>query len=347
MVIINNYKLFNIFLSFYENYNFILLIDNYIYQYYIKYILFNIKNIKKYIYILKLKNGEKYKNIYTCIKIFNKLNKKKINKKNILINIGGGVISDLGGFISSIYKRGIYFFNIPTTLLSIIDASIGGKNGININFLKNEIGIFNKPKIIFIDKIFLFTLNKKAILSGISEIIKYGLIFNKKLFNLIINNYKLNFQNNIWKKIIKKSIKIKIKIIKKDFFDNNIRKILNYGHTIGHAIETFFLIKNINLSHGESIALGFLYEAWLSYKKKFLSYKKFIHIQYNILKIYKYLYIYIYIIKYKKYIILNYMNNDKKNFNKKINFSLLKNIGKCIYNITLNKKIIKNSLYYL
>ncbi|XBT18761.1 MAG: 3-dehydroquinate synthase [Candidatus Shikimatogenerans sp. Tcar] len=347
MIIINNYKFLNIFLSFYKKYNFIFLIDNYIYKYYIKYILFNIKNIKKHIYILKIKSGEKYKNIYTCIKIFNKLNKKNINKKYILFNIGGGVISDLGGFIATIYKRGLYFFNIPTTLLSIIDASIGGKNGVNINFYKNIIGILNKPKIIFIDKKFLLKLNKKNIISGISEIIKYGLIFNKKLYYLIIKNYKYNFNKIIWKKIIKLSIKIKIKITNKDYKDYNIRKILNYGHTIGHSIETFFLNKNINLSHGESIALGFIYEAWLSYKKNILSFKNFLYIKYNIFKIYKYLYKYIYIIKKNKNIILNNISIDKKNFNKYVNFSLLKNIGNCIYNITLNKKFIKKTLFNL
>ncbi|XBT18446.1 MAG: 3-dehydroquinate synthase family protein [Candidatus Shikimatogenerans sp. Tduv] len=347
MIIINNYKLFNFFLKYYYKYNIILLIDVYIYKYYIKYILNNIYNkyIYKYIYILKIKNSEKYKNIYTCIKIINKLNKKKINKKSLLINIGGGVISDLGGFIASIYKRGIYNFNIPTTLLSMIDASIGGKNGINLSFLKNEIGTFYKPKIIFINNIFLSTLNKKNIISGIAEIIKYGLIFNYKLLLLIINNYKFNFNNNKWKKIIKLSIKIKLKIIKKDYKDNNVRKILNYGHTIGHAIETFFLIKNINLLHGESIALGFIYESYISYKKKFLSKTKYIYIKNIILKIYKYLYKYIYIIKKNYYIIINYMYNDKKNFNKKINFNILKNINQCIYNIVLNKKIIKKTLY--
>ncbi|XCC45366.1 MAG: 3-dehydroquinate synthase family protein [Candidatus Shikimatogenerans sp. Ttur] len=348
-ILINNYnKLYNKINKKYKTYNIIILLDKNIYKLYIKYLILKIiKNLLyNYLYIIKINNGEKYKNIYTCIKIFKKLKNKQINKKSIFINFGGGVISDLGGFISSIYKRGIIFYNIPTTLLSMIDASIGGKNAININNLKNELGIFNNAKLILIDEYYLLTLNKKQIISGISEIIKYGLIFNKKLFYIICNNYKYNFNNKKWNKIIIKSILIKNIIINNDFKEKNFRQILNFGHTIGHSIEIFFLNKKI--SHGEAIAIGIIYESFISYKYNLIKKKKFLKIKQNILKIYNYLF-YKILNNIKNNInnIINIMYYDKKNiFFKKINFVLLNNIGICNYNNNINNNIIKYCLYY-
>ncbi|XBT18830.1 MAG: 3-dehydroquinate synthase family protein [Candidatus Shikimatogenerans sp. AspAUS03] len=345
MNIIYQYNLFFQKIKKYLNYNIIILTNITIYNLYIKYFLLNIKKyVYKYLYIIKIYDGEIYKNIYTCIKIFNKLLKKKINRNTIILNLGGGVITDLGGFIASIYKRGIIFFNIPTSLLSIIDASIGGKNGINYNYLKNEIGSFYLPNNILIDKNFLLSLKKKDILSGLSELIKYSLIINYKLFILIIINYKFNFSNLIWNKILKYFINIKLYLIKLDYRENNIRKFLNFGHTIGHALESYYLNNNFNISHGESVIIGILYELWLSIKLNILKKNIYINIKKFIFKIFKYLYIKYNIIKYLKKHIIYKMFYDKKNFNKNINFTLIVN-KKCTYNNILNKNILYKLFY--
>ncbi|WGH26076.1 MAG: 3-dehydroquinate synthase [Candidatus Shikimatogenerans bostrichidophilus] len=303
-------------------------------------ILKKINFLKNYKIII-IKSGEKYKNINTCIKIWEKLISFKIDKNSIIINIGGGVITDIGGFISSLFKRGIKFINIPTTLLGMIDASIGGKNGINFKNLKNEIGIIKNPILIIINYLFIKTLPKKEIFSGLGELLKYGLIFNKKYWYFL---KKINFNNYNdinWNKIIYKAVFIKNKIVNKDPEEIlGFRKILNFGHTIGHAIESFFLYKKKYISHGKSISLGMLCESWISKKINNLKNKEYIEIYNEIIKYYK-------IIKIKeKYFnkIINFIKNDKKNYNNNIYFCLLKKIGKCSFNKKVNKDLILMSL---
>ncbi|MDH3003843.1 MAG: 3-dehydroquinate synthase [Candidatus Shikimatogenerans sp. JK-2022] len=348
MLKINNAFLVNNFLkinNYLNNKNnkiskIILLLDKNVKE---KYLNFFIKKIPILVNskVIIIKSGEKYKNLFISIKILKFLLLSNIDKNAILINIGGGVITDLGGFIASIYKRGIRFINIPTTLLGIIDASIGGKNSVNLNNYKNEIGLIKKPIFILIYNFFLKTLSKKEIFSGLGELLKYGLIYDKELWNYLkkINFY--NYKNIIWDKIIYKSILIKQNIVKKDPNEKlGLRKILNFGHTIGHAIESFFLKKKKKITHGESIALGMICESWLSKKKNKLSKKEYIEICHVILKYFK-----IRKIK-KKYfnIILNYIKNDKKNYNNNINFSLLRKIGKCDYDKKIDTKLIIKSI---
>ncbi|WGH27105.1 MAG: 3-dehydroquinate synthase [Candidatus Shikimatogenerans bostrichidophilus] len=318
----------------------ILLLDNNIKKYYLKYFLKKISILKKSKFII-IKSGEKYKNIKTCIKIWKKLILFKIDKKSIIINLGGGVITDLGGFVSSTFKRGIKFINIPTTLLGMIDASIGGKNAINFYNFKNEIGIFNNPILIIINKNFIKTLPKNEILSGLGELLKYGLIYDKKYWNFLKKIDFNNYKNIKWDKIIYKAILIKKKIIDKDPYEKlGIRKILNFGHTIGHSIESFFLSKNKKITHGEAIALGMICESWISKKIKKLNNNEYEEICNIILKYFK-----IKIIKEKYFNkILNYIKNDKKNYNNNIYFSLLNNIGKCSFNKKINKTLILNSI---
>ncbi|WGH28100.1 MAG: 3-dehydroquinate synthase [Candidatus Shikimatogenerans bostrichidophilus] len=318
----------------------ILLLDNNIKKYYLNFILKEIPILKKSKIII-IKSGEKYKNIYTCIKIFKKLLLFNIDKNSILINLGGGVITDLGGFISSVYKRGIKFINIPTTLLGMVDASIGGKNSINFKNLKNEIGIINNPILIIINYCFIKTLPKKEIFSGLGEIFKYGLIYDKNYWNFLKNFDFNNFKNILWDKIIYKAILIKQKIVNKDPEEKlGIRKILNFGHTIGHSIESLFLKKNKKITHGESIALGMIYESWLSKKVNKLNNNEYKEICNIILKYFKLKLI------NKKYFntILNYIKNDKKNYKNNIYFSLLTKIGKCQFNKIIKKKLIFDSI---
>ncbi|MDH3004745.1 MAG: 3-dehydroquinate synthase [Candidatus Shikimatogenerans sp. JK-2022] len=334
----NNFlKLYN-FLN-YKNYNkIIILLDK------------NIKNnclnlLYKYIPVLEnksklieIKAGEKYKNFNILKKIFKIFLKYKIQKSDLLINFGGGVITDLGGFAGSLFKRGIDFINIPTTLLGMVDASIGGKNGINFYKLKNGIGVIKNPKYIFINYNFIKTLPIKELYSGFGEIIKYGLIYSKNLWNKI-KNINLNNKNLNLEKIIHDSIKIKNLIVKKDPCEKRgIRKILNFGHTIGHAIESLYMNSKQTISHGHAISIGMVYEAWLSKKKNNLSNEEFIEICNVILKFYKFKKISL--LNIKK--IIKYIKNDKKNINNKIYFSLLKKIGLCTYNNKVSiKEIIK------
>ncbi|MCJ7468737.1 MAG: 3-dehydroquinate synthase, partial [Candidatus Sulcia muelleri] len=247
----NYYKLLK---NYFLNKNFfskkIILLDINTKKYCLHYFLSKTNLFNKY-YIINIFSGEEEKNIYTCKKIWKKLIKLNADRNSIVINLGGGVITDLGGFACSVFKRGLNFINIPTTLLSMIDASIGGKTAINFFSLKNEIGLFNYSKIILIDKNYLKTLSEDEIKSGLSEIIKYGLIYDINLWNKIrvFSFSKIKFLYVLYE-IIFKSINIKNNIIEKDYKEKGLRKILNFGHTIGHAIESYFIYNlNKRLSH--------------------------------------------------------------------------------------------------
>ncbi|WP_259286422.1 3-dehydroquinate synthase, partial [Candidatus Karelsulcia muelleri] len=288
-------------------------------------------------YLINLFSGEEEKNIDTCKNIWKKLIKLNADRNSIVINLGGGVITDMGGFACSVFKRGLNFLNIPTTLLSMIDASIGGKTAINFFSLKNEIGLFNDSKIILIDKNYLKTLSEDEIKSGFSEILKYGLIYDINLWNLL----KIIVFSKMKDEIIYKSIIRKSNIIEKDYKEKGLRKILNFGHTIGHAIESYFIYNlNKRLSHGHSIAIGMICESWISYKMKIIKKTEFEEI-YNVFSI---LYKKIKIYNSDLYKILYFMKHDKKNKNKKIKFSLIKEIGYCLYNIEVDYELIKESL---
>ncbi|WGH25587.1 MAG: 3-dehydroquinate synthase [Candidatus Shikimatogenerans bostrichidophilus] len=318
--------------------NIILLLDKNIKRLFLSYFLKKNKLIKN-IKIIVISPGEKEKNLKISIKIWKKFIKYKIDKNSLLINLGGGVITDLGGFVGFLFKRGIRVINIPTTLLGMIDASIGGKNGINFLNYKNEIGIIKEPEIILINTFFLKTLPLNEKYSGYGELIKYSLINSKKLWNII---KKINIEKKKkWDKIIYKAVKIKLKIVKQDPEEYiGIRKILNFGHTIGHAIESFFLKKNKPISHGKAISLGIICESWISKKKGKLSKKEYKDIYKYIKKKYKFKPI------KDKYFnnILKYIKNDKKNNNKKIFMVLLKKIGKPIFYKNIKKSLIIKSL---
>lgn len=335
----NSYKYIDNFLKKKNISKIILLIDNNIKHYCLPYILLKlpILNKKK---IINIKSGEKEKNIFNCIKIWKILEKEKIDRKSLLINIGGGVITDIGGFISSVFKRGIRFFHIPTTLLGMVDASIGGKNGINFESIKNEIGVFNYPDLLIIDSFFLKTLPLRQIKSGLCEILKHGLIFDKKLWfktkKYIFKKKKYNLINLIYNSCL-----VKNNIVKKDPKEKNgFRKILNFGHTIGHAIESYFMNTSSILLHGEAVSIGIICESWLSLKKG-LKKNQYKDIESTFLKIIPNQMINLCFNK-----ILFLIKKDKKNEHGKILFSLLKEIGNCSFNQKLKYKYIKNSIFH-
>jgi len=283
--------------------------------------------------------GEENKNIDFCIGIWKTLLDFGADRKCLMINLGGGVITDMGGFIASTYKRGIDFINIPTTLLSQVDASVGGKTGIDIDNVKNMVGTFALPQAVFIETAFLASLSKRELLSGFAEMVKHGLIVDKSYYEELKNaDYEA-----ITAQAIHRSVEIKNEVVTEDPHEKGRRKILNYGHTIGHAIETYSLINDEKpLTHGEAIAIGMICEGYLSTSNSTLSGQELADISTYILELYP-----AYQIKKESYDqLLDLMQSDKKNENGQIMFSLLRGIGECDFNCRVSTAHILESLNY-
>ena len=314
-----------------------------------KKILSKFKNIlkkKKYIF-LGLNFSEKVKNFNTVKKILDILGKNNFNRNDCVISIGGGIAGDICAFAASIYKRGLKFVNIPSTLLSQVDSSIGGKTGIN-NFIgKNMIGSFCQPNVVIVDIIFLNSLPKKELICGYAEILKHSLVSDKKFFIFLKNNFKsiLNLKPKIVKKAILNSCKIKKTIIEKDERENNLRKTLNYGHTFAHAFESTLGYTN-KLNHGEAVLLGILTASKFSNKENLLSSNELGLIENHLLEL-KYNKLTKYFKKNSINKILNFMVKDKKNNNEDINLVLLKKIAKPVLNNRYSKQKVKKFLNLL
>ena len=274
--------------------------------------------------IIELEVGEIHKNIATCTEVWGALSELGGDRKSILINLGGGVISDLGGFVACTFKRGIDFINIPTTLLSMVDASIGGKNGVDLGNLKNQIGIIREPKAVIVDTQFLNTLPQNEMRSGLAEMLKHGLIFDKKYWDKFKDLKSLNTDN--LNELIHQSIEIKNEIVCEDLTENGIRKSLNFGHTLGHAIESYFLENDnkTSLLHGEAIAVGMILESFISREKELLTNEEYQEIKYIINDIFER--IEFSQIDIEK--IIELLIFDKKNEFGKVQFALLDGIGK-------------------
>jgi 3-dehydroquinate synthase len=290
--------------------------------------------------IIETDPGEENKNIDFCIGIWKTLLDFGADRKCLMINLGGGVITDMGGFVASTYKRGIDFINIPTTLLAQVDASVGGKTGIDIDHVKNMVGTFSLPQAVFIEHKFLATLAKRELLSGFAEMIKHGLIVDANYYQ----NLKNSDYQNISPQAIYRSVEIKNDVVTKDPLEKGLRKILNFGHTIGHAVESYSLSKDKKpLTHGEAIAIGMICESYLSAKYANLTTDELKDITKYISTIYPK-----YNIKEKSFkSLLNLMQSDKKNEEGHILFSLLDKIGHCTFNFKVtNNDIIDSLLHY-
>ena len=290
--------------------------------------------------ILEIKSGEVNKNIETCEYLWNELSNQGADRKSALINLGGGVICDLGGFVASTFKRGISFYNVPTTLLSMVDASVGGKTGIDFGLLKNQIGIFNEPKMVLIFSKWLKTLDKRQILSGFAEMLKHGLILDKIYWEKL-SSLKTVDINNI-DKMIYNSVVLKNSIVLKDLKERNIRKVLNFGHTLGHAVESSYLSSKKELLHGEAIAIGMILESFLSYKVLRLSYDDLINITKTIIYFFKK----IKIDNSQIIEIINLLKHDKKTVEGKINFVLLNGISDTKIDVLVDKSLINDAFKF-
>lgn len=294
--------------------------------------------------IISIKSGERNKNIHTCVHIWKELSRKNAGRKSLLINLGGGVISDIGGFAASTYKRGIDFINIPTTLLAQVDASVGGKTGIDFNDYKNQVGTFAFPKAVFIQINLLVTLQQRQIRSGMAEVIKHALIADEKYWKDFSPHSPFSFSGgngNKQRDLITRSIEIKNHIVSADPYENGQRKLLNFGHTIGHAVETASLQTNKPLLHGEAIAIGMICETYLSNKYCKLPNKELRDITQLLLDFYHPI-----PIAYSIEKLISLMKQDKKNRDSEINFTLLRSIGKAEINHSCTKKQIREALRY-
>ena len=283
-----------------------------------------------------IKAGEEHKNLQTIQRIWKILMKHHADRNALLVNLGGGVITDLGGFVASTYKRGIKFINVPTTLLAMIDAAIGGKTGIDFGGAKNQIGTFAEAEEVLIQPDFLTTLPTRDLLSGLSEMLKYGFIADAKLLQVNLENYE---------QYIVCAGEIKREIVSQDPQEAGLRKILNFGHTLGHAIESHSLITDCPLLHGESVALGMCSALWLSVKllgldeKVLLDYEKQLPILLSETEIT--------LSEADVDTILSYLVYDKKNKGEKSQFVLLRAIGEPVWDVEVKPSLVHEALDYV
>ncbi len=288
--------------------------------------------------IIEIDPGEENKNIDFCIGIWQMLLDFDADRNSLVINVGGGVVTDMGSFAAATFKRGIDFVQVPTTLLSQVDASVGGKTGIDLGRIKNIIGTFSQPKAVFISPVFLKTLSQAQLVSGFAEVIKHGLIRDAAYFDEITRTSP----SSISPELIYRSVQIKNEVVTTDPFEKGLRKILNFGHTIGHAVESYSLAENefLPLLHGEAIGIGMICEAYLSHKHNGLSGEELDRIIAYLLSVYPH-----YTLdKAADEELFHIMKNDKKNVDGKIGFALLSAIGTCSFNCYLPEAAITESL---
>ena len=288
--------------------------------------------------IIEIPSGEHHKNLETFTRIIEQLSANHADRNSVLINLGGGMICDIGGFAAACYKRGMDFINIPTTLLSMIDAAHGGKTGVNSENLKNQIGTFAPAKMVVIDVNFLNTLPKEQLLSGFAEMIKMALITSVDFWTAVkqidLNNLKA------LEPLIFETIQKKMQVVKNDPTEQNVRKILNFGHTFGHAFETLTLENGKKLLHGYAVAMGIWCELWLS--EKMLNFDAELRQEISDFILSKYPKFQIQPEDFER--LLEYLSQDKKNSNGEIRSVLLEKIGEPRYDLTCSKELCLEAL---
>ena len=288
---------------------------------------------------IQITSGEKHKNLHTCEQIWHHMTEAGMSRNSLLINLGGGVIGDMGGFTAATYKRGIRFVNIPTTLLSQVDASIGGKLGVDFHGLKNHIGVFKDPDAVLLSDVFLKSLDYRQLRSGYAEVIKHGLIWDKDYFRRIHGTI---FPDKVdWPYLLRRSVEIKGEVVTEDPLEKGLRKILNFGHTLGHAVETFHLENGLDILHGEAIAIGMIMEMHLSQHKGWIDHTQVDDFSEWIMELFgkmdtvpsaDHLY--------------PLMAQDKKNSGDAIRFALIDSIGSCKYDVELEQDAIRDAVEY-
>ncbi len=290
--------------------------------------------------LIEIPSGEINKNIDTCRQIWQSMAEAGLDRRALMVNLGGGVIGDMGGFCAATFKRGIDFVQMPTTLLSQVDASIGGKLGIDLMQLKNLIGLFRDPAAVFIDPVFLATLDPREERSGFAEIVKHSLIGDTQQWTHL--QYIRDIDGVNWEPFLSPSLRIKKHIVEQDPFEQGPRKALNFGHTIGHAVESLFLDSKDPILHGEAIAMGMICEAYLSHRQAGLPADQLDNISHYLLHIFGKIKL-----PPKKYPeVFRLMGNDKKNEGQQINFTFINPVGTYHINQIASDAAIEESFSY-
>jgi 3-dehydroquinate synthase len=267
--------------------------------------------------------GEENKVLEVCFQVWETLTEAGFGRHDLLINLGGGMVTDLGGFVASVYKRGLAFINVPTSLLGMVDAAVGGKTGIDFAGYKNQIGTFSAAQFTYIDSGFLHTLPSQEWANGFAELLKHALISDGKLWQDLSNIQDI--QNELRSETIQQGVQIKVEIVAQDPTEKGLRKILNFGHTIGHALESYYLNTETALSHGHAVAIGLLLESHLSVELSTLTKEEFLSIETKIKSIYT--------LQIPKDAagLWALMQQDKKNNNSEVRMCMLSQIGSCVF----------------
>lgn len=289
--------------------------------------------------IIEMEAGEINKNIETCIQVWHALTDLGADRRSLIINLGGGVVTDLGGFAASTFKRGMDFINIPTSLLAMVDASVGGKTGVDLGALKNHLGIINNPVAVLIDTQFLETLPPAEMRSGLAEMLKHGLIEDERYWAQFANLDGLTTDD--LGGLIHRSVEIKNEVVLQDPTEKGLRKILNFGHTLGHAIESYFLDheSKTTLLHGEAVAIGMILEAHISAAQNLLPQNEYTDLKKTITTVFP-------TVNFTREDITNVIGlliHDKKNESGRVQFVLLERIGHAVINKSVDNQLIFNA----
>ncbi|MGV3631064.1 MAG: 3-dehydroquinate synthase [Bacteroidota bacterium] len=316
----------------------IILVDENTHEYCLEYLLTHFEALQD-AEIMLLPCGEENKVMEVCFQVWEALSEYKISRRDLIINLGGGLVSDMGGFIAAIFKRGVNFINIPTSLLAMVDASVGGKTGIDLGKYKNQLGVFANPLAVYVDPVFLQTLPSEEKLNGLAEMLKHGLIADRDHWIKLQKTER----ENMLPELIYDSVRIKNTIVSSDPFEAGERKKLNFGHTFGHAFEGFLLDSENQIAHGHAVALGILCEAYLSLEKGLLDRTSFEEVRACIQTNFP-------LLAFREEdfpAIYELMLQDKKNHNRSVQCVLLKNIGDAVSDQVISYEEVEKSLSFL
>lgn len=330
---------FQSFLKAFENQQILIIVDENTHDCCLEYLITSFPELER-AEIMLLPNGEENKVMEVCFQVWQAFTEYKVERKDLVINLGGGVVTDMGGFIASVYKRGLTFIHIPTTLLGMVDAAIGGKNGIDLNGFKNQLGTITQPARVFVDAGFLSTLPPEEIFNGYAEMLKHALIGDAKLWEEI--RHIQSEEALIQEAVILQSIRVKTNIIEQDPFEGGLRKKLNFGHTVGHALESYFF-QSTPISHGHAVALGMIAESFISMKRGILSKEAYKDIESTIIRSFPMIELNADDVS----IVISLMYQDKKNISGQIRSCLLEGIGTCSFDHHLTEEEIGESLFHL
>ena len=290
--------------------------------------------------LIEIPAGEEYKTLTTCDTVWGNLTEQTADRRAVLVNLGGGVVTDLGGFCAALYKRGIDFLQVPTTLLAQVDASVGGKTGVDFQGYKNQLGVFQQPTGVFIEPQFLKTLDLRQLKSGYAEVLKHWLIADAEAFH---QNRRLGWLTEDWTPIIQESVALKQRIVELDPLESGPRKLLNFGHTVGHALESYLLTQpSREVLHGEAVAAGLICESWLSVQRGLLSEEELDKIETFVFSVFDK----ISFVSLETAAIAEFALQDKKNAGSTINCTLLEGIGHGVFDQPVTLAEIGEALRY-